>query len=1468
MVMTSVVTIGGSGAQQEQEILRQSVVEPLLHNELRATSSMFEQEPEFQAGAPLSSLWKARTMHQPESSSSTSTSLTTDTKPHQEKQQQDQNDDGCEENQRTTVKRPQHHQQAESTSCSSCASSSSCQEEQVLVASASASLSSPDETCSHERRYKPPLSESIHVIEDKTESTDASTACAVSPHLPEAYNSSWSSPVIVEELDRQQEQHHQQQQDEEIPSGPSTPDDDSAQPIEEESQNHDETKIQSCREIPVEVENIDACNGADPEDAQAHCIIREAVRQRTSSIDDSNTCRTSNDEQDAEPSRPTDEQQQQQQQQHTTRPQQEESIEISHSNRTTTTTTTNEEPASPKISRQTEKKLDWSFLKDGTLYDRDKEIKALQDAFRRQIQSAPPDSTYDNPEEERQQSLVLVSGHSGTGKSALVRNALKPLVINERNGCYLTGKFDQLQHNKEPYAPFVNAINDYVYHVLHQQKVENKYTHMSSLSFLESLQTEILSALRPEGCNILLQMIPALAQIVQMNGQAPNNLQFSGTASAFAFVNAFGGAGGAIGPITNTREGSQDRLKIIFRRFLRVICKPERPCVLVLDDLQWADSSSLDLMESLICDGRNNNGLFLVGICRSNEITMGHNLAALLRRLEDQRNVHIHNIVAHNLSFNATNQLICDVLKQPWDICLPLTEIIHEQADEGNVFHVVNYMKALHADKVLIQDVEYGTGGWLWDEERWERLFNDNKPRSKRRRPRPTGKQLHESPPPQQQQQHTCKCGDIGVSPMEDLILRQIRRLPQDVQLFLRTCACIGTEIDLSLVEKVLGEEIYLPMTVRVAVEEGLLVALDRSCSGDSSGRETSTARCYKWEHDCFQSAAYTTIPEEKKSAMHLSVGRMLFKNMPSMEDFYDHIFVVVNQMNRGMIHIEDQGERDGLAALNLKAGNRAAMSSDFHSAIRYFVVGTTLLSQGPFPWSRQYELSLELHSALAEAEYCVADYEMMDIAILEVLANAVAFPDMIRTYATKVYSLGAQFHLQEAIDLGLKVLERCDEAFSDPLPSRKKALSYFQPPMKTKRKLRFKTKSQLLYMPDMCDEDKLAAMGILNLLTTYSLIGRPSLFPYIAARLVRLSLDYGLCAISAPGFAFFGLWCCSIGDVSRGYRYGTLALDILEERYQNTISEWVPRVYSIFYGWIAPWKQSLQSTFEPTQHAHRVGLETGDIEYAMIGAHVYGMNAFFAGMPLNELEGEMRKFVSLMNLHKQGPWAAATSVQLQLIHNLMGKAENPLVLRGEIMTDEKVREIASLQNMESYEMYFVQVMVWNMLLAYHLGEIRQALVTARECREAIKSFGSSFLVVIQYFYDGMIALAAAADPHFENSKKEHLSVAARAIGKLKKIAKQCPENCLHKLFLLQADFEAVKGSIDKAVVLYGKSIAKAHENGFLQDEALAQERAGVALWHDSNNPRSNLYLNRALELYSKYGAEAIVDRLHCRYFR
>jgi hypothetical protein len=245
---------------------------------------------------------------------------------------------------------------------------------------------------------------------------------------------------------------------------------------------------------------------------------------------------------------------------------------------------------------------------------------------------------------------------------------------------------------------------------------------------------------------------------------------------------------------------------------------------------------------------------------------------------------------------------------------------------------------------------------------------------------------------------------------------------------------------------------------------------------------------------------------------------------------------------------------------------------------------------------------------------------------------------DMIRLHILHVCDLGARDKLSEAKEHCMSVLRELGEA----LPKNPTKLHVLLAVLKSRRKVRGMSDEALLCLPNMSDVDKLAVMQILNVMFLNVYFIDPLLTALVAVRMVSLSLDYGLSSISSAGFAFYGVLSCSCRvDTEFGYRCGQLALRVLEK---FKCAEFVPRVYAPVYGFINSWKFEFSAALEPLKYAYDVGLETGDIEFAMVNASLFGVsllvftwgNAFpvtHLGFPLSdhvlhhgEVPGVLRK--------------------------------------------------------------------------------------------------------------------------------------------------------------------------------------------------------------------------------------------------
>jgi predicted ATPase len=265
-----------------------------------------------------------------------------------------------------------------------------------------------------------------------------------------------------------------------------------------------------------------------------------------------------------------------------------------------------------------------------------------------------------------------------------------------------------------------------------------------------------------------------------------------------------------------------------------------------------------------------------------------------------------------------------------------------------------------------------------------------------------------------------------------------------------------------------------------------------------------SNSSGYRFRHDRIQQAALNMIPDEQKSAFHLSVGRALLKALSS-DNIYANIFLIVNLLQEGVELIENQEERISMATLCLHAGEKASAASAFLVALRYLNLGLAVL--GDCGWKDNYDLTLDLTNAAAEVAYCNADYERVDALTSSVLSEACCFDDKVRAYTTKIYALGSRHFLQQAIDIGFEVLRELGE----PFPKKGRQVYILLNFMKTNRVLRNKTTEDILNLPTLHEPNKLAAIRIMNLLFPYCIAGRLEFAPLLAMRVVQITLRSGI---------------------------------------------------------------------------------------------------------------------------------------------------------------------------------------------------------------------------------------------------------------------------------------------------------------------------------------------------------------------
>ena len=410
-------------------------------------------------------------------------------------------------------------------------------------------------------------------------------------------------------------------------------------------------------------------------------------------------------------------------------------------------------------------------------------------------------------------------------------------------------------------------------------------------------------------------------------------------------------------------QDAQNRFQMVFRRFLGVFARQEHPLALFLDDLQWLDTATLDLLEHLVTHSEVRH-LMLVGAYRDNEVGPAH---PLMRTLEAIRNAgaRVQEIVLAPLGLDDVGRLVADALHCEPERARPLAQLVHEKTG-GNPFFAIQFLTALADEGLLAFD--RGAPAWQWDIDRIRaRNYTDN---------------------------------------VVDLMAGKLKRLPTTTQEALKQLACLGNVAEIATLALVHGEtEAAMHAALWEAVRAGLVF------------REDSA---YKFLHDRIQQAAYSLIPDERRAEIHLRIGRVLLASMTE-DDLAEHLFDVANQFNRGAVRLVDRDEKVQAATINLRAGRKAKASAAYASARAYFAAGMALLDEGD--WGSQYELTFSLWLERAECEYLSGNFDEAEELISELLARGASKIDKAAAYRLKIHLHVMKSENPKAVESALECL-------------------------------------------------------------------------------------------------------------------------------------------------------------------------------------------------------------------------------------------------------------------------------------------------------------------------------------------------------------------------------------------------------------------------------------------------------------
>ncbi|TMB22138.1 MAG: hypothetical protein E6J65_14880, partial [Deltaproteobacteria bacterium] len=665
------------------------------------------------------------------------------------------------------------------------------------------------------------------------------------------------------------------------------------------------------------------------------------------------------------------------------------------------------------------------------LYGRERDLEMLLAAFQAFVGNGAPE-------------LFVVSGAPGVGKSSLVNELHNSLTV--ARCLFASGKFDQYKRDI-PYATFAQALRGVVRTILSESDAE-----------LDQWRDSIGRTLGPHG-QLIANLIPEIELIVGKQPPVPD-----------------------LPP-----QEAKNRFEMVFRRLLGAVATQEHPLVLFLDDLQWLDAATLDLLEHVVTHAEVRH-LLVIGAYRDNEVGEAHALSKTLERIK-AAGARVNEMALAPLGVHDVGRLLADALVCDGERVQLLSHLVHEKTG-GNPFFVVQFIAALSERKLIIFDRAHRR--WVWDLSGIRaRNFTDN---------------------------------------ITDLMVDRLGRLSRATLDAMKELACLGNSAPAWALGAARG-------VTEAAVDEGLSEAVAAELVFHQGGT-------YSFLHDRIQEASYALIPEDDRARVHLGIGRALLARAPA-DKRDDAIFDIVHQLNRGAALLVSPEERREVAGLNLIAGKRARSATAFVSALGYFNCGAALLPADS--WERCYELVFAIELARAECEYMSGATEAAEDRLSMLSGRARDRIDLASVVCVQTNFFGMTERFQRTVEICLDYMRQVGIEWSLGATDDEVRREY----QRLWNEVGDRPIETFLELPRMSDLECRATMDVLAGFLGVAYAVNANLLALAVLHMTRLSLERGNTDASAIAYSFFGgtILGPRFGRHQESFRFGQLGVDLVEKR-------------------------------------------------------------------------------------------------------------------------------------------------------------------------------------------------------------------------------------------------------------------------------------------------------------------------------
>jgi predicted ATPase/GAF domain-containing protein len=854
-----------------------------------------------------------------------------------------------------------------------------------------------------------------------------------------------------------------------------------------------------------------------------------------------------------------------------------------------------------------------------------------------------------------------------------------------------------------------------------------------------------------------------------------------------------------------------------FHQFTQVFQSPDHPVVLFMDDGQWADIASCESLQAFMTNPENHHWL-MVAAYRDNEVSPTHPMMQTVEVIR-QAGVTITEINLEPLGLDHVTRLVAETLHAPAEAVAPLAELLLAKT-MGNPFFLTQLLKCLYGDGLIQFDAT--SRQWQWDlAQIQQRDITDD---------------------------------------VVDLMISQINKLSAATQQILQLAACIGNQFDLQTLATVsqqstlqTAQELWEAIQIRLVVPIDAGYRLPRLFNPEEVG-EFLTHRqhiSYRFLHDRVQQAAYALIPATQRQTTHLKIGQLLLENTQD-QLLEENIFEIANHWNQALsLIINYEADCIELIRLNLTAGRKAKLAGAYESALDYLETG---ISVAPTTlWRTHYDLALGLYCSAAEAAYLLGEPEQMEQWLDIVFRYARSTLDQISAYQTQIQAYTAQTRQQDVVQITLKVLNRlgitCQAA-----PT---LIEVDQEFAATQAKLSRQPIASLSQLPKMQAPTQLGAVQILQaaLPTIYQV--NAELFQILVFQLIDLSLEYGNTDFSSFGYACYGLLLCDKGKLKSGYQFGELAAKLANQCNRPDIQ--VRTLFCVTV-YIDIWQKHLRDVVNSLQSIYNLGFDQGELEFAGYAILHHTYCSYLAGFSLASVRSHSTHQMAILQKSNQDSVVNWISCYLEAISVL---SQAPLAEDWIAQSHLAVMANKFHQKRDFHGLFHA---LFNQLIVFYFLEETDLLSnTAKDVKQHLSTVSGGGLVAVFNFYDALVQ----AKIYFNQSEAEKLIALDKLTicqSRLQHWATYAPQNYQHKYELVTAEKRRILGEQLAAMDAYDRAIAGAKENGYIQEEALANELAAKFYLDWGKTKIAAVYMQEAYAGYARWGAKAKTADLETRY--